>query len=50
MDAGVDALQFKLGMAYILGEDQLRLRVKYVLLLVLLNVIDDGDTGNMLTT
>jgi hypothetical protein len=45
MDAEVHALQFKLGMAYILGEDQLCLGVKRVLLVVLLNVIDDGDTG-----
>ena len=45
MDAGVYLLQFKLGMAYILREDQLRLRVKPVLLVVLLNVIDDGDAG-----
>src|SRR5271167_4329054 len=45
MDAEVHALQFKLGMAYILGEDQLCLGVKHVLLVVLLNVIDDGDTG-----
>jgi hypothetical protein len=34
-----------LGMAYILGEDQLCLGVKHVLLVVLLNVIDDGDGG-----
>jgi hypothetical protein len=45
MDAEVHALQFKLGMAYILGEDQLSLGVKHVLLVVLLNVIDDGDCG-----
>ena len=45
MDAEVHALQFKLGMAYILGEDQLCLGVKPVLLVVLLNVIDDGDCG-----
>jgi hypothetical protein len=31
--------------AYILGEDQLRLHVKRGLLIVLLNVIDDSDTG-----
>jgi hypothetical protein len=45
MDAEVHALQFKLGMAYILGEGQLCLGVKHVLLVVLLNVIDDGDGG-----
>jgi hypothetical protein len=45
MDAEVRALQFKLGMAYILGENQLCLGVKHVLLVVLLNVIDDCDTG-----
>ncbi len=45
MDAEVQALQFKLGMAYILREDQLCLGIKHVLLVVLLNVIDDGDGG-----
>jgi hypothetical protein len=45
MDAEVHALQFKLGMAYILGEDQLCLGVKRILVVVLLNVIDDGDCG-----
>ena len=32
-------------MAYILGEDQLRLRVKPVILIILLNVVNDGDGG-----
>jgi hypothetical protein len=31
-------------MVYVLGEDDLRLRVKPVLFVILLNVIDDGDT------
>jgi hypothetical protein len=32
-------------MAYILGEDQLRLCVKSVILIVLVKMINDGDTG-----
>ena len=32
-------------MAYILEEEELRLRVKSVILIILLNVINDGDGG-----
>ena len=45
MNAGVNILQFKLGMAYILSERQLRLSVKAVILIALLNVCHGGDAG-----
>ena len=45
MNTGVNVLEFKLGMAYILSERQLRLRVKPVILIALLNVCHGGDAG-----
>ena len=45
MNAGVNVLQFELGMAYILSKHQLCLSVKTVILIALLNVCHDGDAG-----